>query len=95
MPGFVGGHHYAKMGSFRGIFVVGGDTAGDALDRAMGANYTKMPPALIFEGQQGMLWNGRDPDEGSAKDRDVLLRLAKAGFSAREVTNAAPEEPAP
>jgi hypothetical protein len=75
------------MGPFRVILVVGGDAQGDAVARAVGANYDMLDASTTLNGEQGSLWNGRDPvDEGSAKDRDVLLRLAKAGFSGREFT---------
>jgi hypothetical protein len=79
---------FSKWGPWRRIFVVGSDTAGDALDRAMGKGYRKMPSPVTFHGERGRLWFGADPiDPGSEMDRDVLLRLAKAEFTAREVSD--------
>jgi hypothetical protein len=43
MPAFYRAHIFPKRGPFRRIFVVGGDTAGHTLDRAMGKNYQSLP----------------------------------------------------
>jgi hypothetical protein len=89
MPGFVGGHHYSKAGPNRMIFVASGDTSGDALHRVMGDDYVTVFAAVAMDGTRGSVWSGSDPVDGfSKKDRDILVRLSKSGFAARQITDA-------
>ena len=86
----IGGGYLPKMGPQRRIFVAGADTGGDALNRAMGENYHHVIEfgVLIIDGEQGTIWTGSDRLDGIRKqDRDVLLRLAKAGIRAREISD--------
>jgi hypothetical protein len=87
MPAFYKPHGFPKMGSFRTIFVLDNGADVNALERAIGKNYLKPEAPTTLGLEPGWLITGRDPiDRGSKMGRDVLLRLAKAGFTAREVT---------
>ncbi|MGD1053008.1 MAG: hypothetical protein ABR950_04185 [Candidatus Dormibacteria bacterium] len=89
MPGVIRQFKPHTWGAWRDIFV-SGEAVSDKLVRTMGEYYSPVlphNPVVTIDGSRGTLWLGRDPtDRGSATDRDVLLRLAKAGFAARETS---------